>query len=288
MTAMRPQSDFSIGPGWLDPPRRSSRAIARAVLGAIAVSLIMMDGAAAQDPTACVTETIGTATVAAVRDGRTFILADGREARLATIEPPPADDAESARVALAALIEGRRVILKQAGPAEDRYGRIPVFAYPGDDAPSAQETLLAAGLARVSARPGDPDCARMLLTRERAARAAGHGLWNRPGALIAASHPAKISAVRGQFAIIEGTVLSVRESRGVLYINFGRRWTRDFSVIVLKRQERSFIRAGTDLRSLAGRHIRVRGWVEQRRGPVIEAARPEQIELVHATTASQQ
>jgi hypothetical protein len=60
-------------------------------------------------------------------------------------------------------------------------------------------------------------------------------------------------------------VISVRESGGVLYVNFGRRWT---------------VTAGVDPKSLAGRHIEVRGWVEQRGGPAIEAARPEQIEIV--------
>jgi hypothetical protein len=233
-------------------------------------------------------EMLGTAVVSAVRDGRSFILADGRQARLAGIETPPAADAEEARMALATLIAGRRVTLKQAGPAGDRYGRMQVFAYPDDgSSPSAQETLLAAGLARVSARAGETDCAGPLLAQELAARTGGRGLWNRPGALLDAAQPAEIGAARGHFAVIEGTVLSVRESRGVIYINFGRRWTRDFSVIVLKRKERSFIRAGTGLRTLSGRRVRVRGWVEQRRGPMIEVAYPEQIEPVNATTTSQ-
>jgi hypothetical protein len=35
-----------------------------------------------------------------------------------------------------------------------------------------------------------------------------------------------------------------------------------------------------DPKGLAGRRIEVRGWVEARGGPVIEAARPDQIELV--------
>jgi endonuclease YncB( thermonuclease family) len=285
MTAMRPQSGFSIRPGRLGPSARNLRAIARAVLGAIAVSPIMSHGAVTQAAAACGLEAIGIATVAAVRDGRTFILADGREARLAAIETSPADNA---RTALATLIAGRQVILKQASSTEDRYGRMQLFAYLAEDGLSVQETLLAAGLARVAARPGEPACAGLLLSRERAARTAGRGLWNKAGALLDASRPAEISAARGRFAVVQGTVLSVRESRGVLYINFGRRWTLGFTVIVLKRQERSFIRAGTDLRSLSGQRIRVRGWVEQRRGPVIEAALPEQIELVNATTASQQ
>jgi hypothetical protein len=47
----------------------------------------------------------------------------------------------------------------------------------------------------------------------------------------------------------------------------------------LKRNERKFTAAGLAPKSLAGRQIRVRGWIEERGGPWIEAMYPEQIEL---------
>jgi len=73
--------------------------------------------------------------------------------------------------------------------------------------------------------------------------------------------------------------LSVRESGATIYVNFGRRWTRDFAVTILKRQRRDFAAAGFDPKELEGRRIRVRGWVEQRNGPMIQATVPEQIEI---------
>ena len=39
-------------------------------------------------------------------------------------------------------------------------------------------------------------------------------------------------------------MLSVRESGGTIYVNFGRRWTEDFTVTVAKRNERTFADAG--------------------------------------------
>jgi hypothetical protein len=66
-------------------------------------------------------------------------------------------------------------------------------------------------------------------------------------------------------------------------VNFGRRWTRDFSVIILRRNQRRFAAAGIEPKRLEGRRIRVRGWLEQRRGPVIEADAPEQIEFADET-----
>ncbi len=62
-------------------------------------------------------------------------------------------------------------------------------------------------------------------------------------------------------------------------MNFGRRWTEDFTVTILKRNARNFVAAGLDPKSLAGRRVRVSGWVKERGGPWIEAARSEQIEI---------
>ena len=76
-------------------------------------------------------------------------------------------------------------------------------------------------------------------------------------------------------------MVSVRESGGTIYVNFGRRWSEDFTVTIAKRNERAFSAAGLEPKSLSGRRVRIRGWIEERGGPWVEAARPEQIEVVH-------
>jgi hypothetical protein len=141
--------------------------------------------------------------------------------------------------------------------------------------------MLAAGHARVAADVGQLACAAELLAAESSARAAGLGLWSDPYyAVRRAEDPARLLTERGRFTLVEGKVLSVRESRGTIYVNFGRRWSRDFTVTALKRNERVFTSAGLNLKKLAGRRIRVRGVIERRRGPWIEVTRPEQIQLV--------
>ncbi len=90
----------------------------------------------------------------------------------------------------------------------------------------------------------------------------------------------ELAAELGRFTLVEGRVVSVRESGGTIYVNFGRRWTEDFTVTVQRRLERTFGAAGLELKSLAGRTVRVRGVIEERGGPWIEASRPEQIEIV--------
>ena len=41
-----------------------------------------------------------------------------------------------------------------------------------------------------------------------------------------------------------------------------------------------FAAAGVEPKALEGRRIRVRGWIEQRGGPIVMAEAPEQIELI--------
>jgi hypothetical protein len=155
------------------------------------------------------------------------------------------------------------------------------FAFAADSGQSLQSALLEQGRARVSARIGAKPCAEALLTMERAARLAKRGLWADPNfAPLQAENLAQLQADRGRFALVEGKILSVRESGATIYANFGRRWTLDFTVIILKRQQRTFAAAGVEPKQLEGRRIRVRGWIEQRGGPVVMAEAPEQIELI--------
>jgi endonuclease YncB( thermonuclease family) len=250
--------------------KRCSR---RLLLFAAASALFVCD-AVAQEP--CKLTAIGMATVAAARDGRTLLLGDRREMRLAGIEA--GDD----NGALQALTAGHPLRLERLGPEQDRYGRLVGFAFVGDAAQSVQQTLLEQGQARVSARVGDKACADALLRAEQAARAAKHGLWADPiFAPLSAENLPGLKAVRGRFALVEGKVLSVRESGATICVNFGRPWTRDFSVIILRRFGRAFAAAGLEPTSLAGRRIRVRGWVEQRGGPITATQAPEQIELLN-------
>lgn len=266
-------------------------AIAAACFASVAagpVSAASVETAVAKAAPPCPLVAIGTVAVAAVMDGRTARLADGRELRLAAIEIPPetknAEAARAARQALAALIEGREVVVQRIGPGADRYGRLVAHAFvsstSGEPPRWVQETLLAQGFARVAAQVGDSTCAAVLLAAEATARDGGLGLWAHSHYLVRhAETPREILAERGRFAVVEGKVVSVRESGGIIYVNFGRRWSDDFTVTVPKRRERAFAAAGLELRKLAGRRVRIRGYVEERGGPWIEAMSPEQIEV---------
>jgi endonuclease YncB( thermonuclease family) len=224
-------------------------------------------------------------------DGRTFMLDDGREVRLAAVEVPPPESSPgaAAKEALDALVGGDDIVLRRADVETDRYGRLVAYAYAERDGDElfAQGELIASGFARVGDHVGSRSCALELLKSENAARAAKLGLWaDSHYDVLDAETPTDVLARRGRFALVEGKVVSVRESGATIYVNFGRRWSEDFTVTVLKRNERNFTAAGLDLKGLAGRRIRVRGYIEARGGtgqsPWIEADYPEQIETADA------
>jgi endonuclease YncB( thermonuclease family) len=273
----------------------------------LAASLADADPSRGQAP-ACRLDTLGSGDVRAVTDGRTFLLDDGREVRLAGIEvplpaevaaaagprapsatvsppspaAPAADFGLEAKIALERLILDKSVVLKGASAA-DRHGRVPAQVLVGTAGleRSVQHDMLQRGLARVAARVGEAACAAPLFAAEREARGAQRGLWGDPRyAARRAEEPAAVLAERGRFALVEGRVLSVRESGGTVYLNFGRRWTEDFTVTIAKRNERTFAAAGLEPKRLERLRIRVRGFVEERGGPWIEASRPEQIEVL--------
>jgi endonuclease YncB( thermonuclease family) len=267
-----------------------------------AVACVVLFGVAAgglcavaqQQPTpavACGGSEIARGTAARVIDGRTFVLDDGREVRLAATEVPPlpqdtgaAPGGAAAKVTLEALVGGDEVVLRRAEAPSDRYGRVMAYAYAVRDGEEifAQGEMISAGFARVGDRVGSRACALELLNRETAARTAKLGLWADPYyEVLHAEAAADVLAHKGRFALVEGQVVSVRESGATLYVNFGRHWSEDFTVTIPKRNERNFTAAGLDLHKLAGRRVRVRGWVEERGSggsPWIEAEHPEQIE----------
>jgi len=238
--------------------------------------------AAPNDPAiaaGCAFEPQGEGRVAAIVDARSFRLEDGREIRLAGIEPAAAEKSGDI-AALSAVLSGREVTLRGEDDGPDRYGRQAALVFVGASDTPVQAVLLAQGDALVSADMTDKGCAAMLAAAEASARQAKRGFWADPAAIKNTESPGDILAGVGRFTVVEGKVLSVRQAGATTYLNFGRNWTRDFAVTISKRMIASFEAAGIALKSLENRRIRVRGWVEARGGPRIEALRVGQIELL--------
>jgi endonuclease YncB( thermonuclease family) len=225
----------------------------------------------------CLFAAQGEGHVAAVIDARSFRLDDGREIRLAGIEPADTDKAKGT-AALAALIGGRDITLHGEDDTPDRYGRQTAFVFLAET--PVQSELLRRGEALFAADVADKDCAGTLAAAEAEAGKAKIGIWSAPAAIKNAESPGDILTGIGRFTVVEGKVLSVRQAGSVTYLNFGRRWTQDFAATISRRMIPAFEAAGLSPKSLENRRIRVRGFVSSRGGPRIEVLRVGQIEVL--------
>lgn len=230
----------------------------------------------------------GSAEVIAVIDGDTLVLDDGREVRLVGLQAPKLPlgrpgfaawpRAAEAKAALAGLTLGRRVRLAYGGRRGDRYGRVLAQLFDAETGAWVQGALLAAGMARVYSFADNRALVAEMLALERAARAAGRGIWGDP--FYAPRSAAAAGAHLGGFELVEGRVLEAAAVRGTVYLNFGADWRSDFTVAIRPAALETFAAAGVDPLAYAGRLIRVRGWLKSYNGPMIEATHPEQIEVL--------
>jgi len=276
-TGIRLETELRVNPAIKAAGRRGTLVTAALPLGFMLAAAAAGPGLAA----GCTFEPQGEGRVAAVIDARTFRLQDGREVILVGIEPAVADKEKGNRTsALAALVADREVTLRGEDDAPDRYGRQPAFAFLDGAETSVQGLLLAQGEALVSASVANKDCASTLMAAETAARETKRGIWADPAAIKNAESPGDILTGIGRFTVVEGKVLSVRQSGATTYLNFGRSWTRGFAVTISRRVNTALEATGFAVKSLENRRIRVRGWVEARGGPRIEVFRVGQVELL--------
>lgn len=226
---------------------------------------------------ACLGAPIGAGRVVAQPAPTTLELDDGRMVALALVVL-----AEGAAPAL----EGEAVILYDAGAERDRHGRLPAHVAVRDEAVGMawlQHRLIRDGFARVASFEDQRVCAKELLVVEAEARAEARGLWrDREFAVRDAEMIEDLSRQVGTFQIVEGRVLAVATVRGTTYLNFGRDYRSDFTIIV-SRGAAGLLGGEEEIETVfEGRRVRVRGWIEDENGPAIRLTHPEQISLVDA------
>lgn len=225
--------------------------------------------------------------VESVIDGDTLVLEDGAEVRLVGLQAPKLalgrqgfvewPLADEAKAALEALALGRRVTLAYGGLRTDRYGRKLAHLI-REDGLWIQGAMLEAGMARVYSFPDNRAAVGEMLALERSARQARRGIWDHP--YYAVREAGEAAGAVGGFALVEGVILAAEEVRGRIYLNFGEDWDLDFTIAIEPADARAFEDAGIDPTQWEGRRVRVRGWLREFNGPLIEATHPEQIELL--------
>lgn len=240
----------------------------------------------------------GRGVVTEISGGETLVLDDGRAIRLIGILGPkravrgPASDARTAmESALSELVLGKQVSLRTGERKRDRYGRLlaHVMLAKSNDSETewVQGRLVSDGLVRVISFQDNRLCISELLALEKEARDARKGLW---GNGFFAVRPAMaqnlLYRLAQSYEIVEGRVVDVAAVKGRTYLNFGKDWKRDFTAFIPARTAGLFEPDGSNrkqaikLAELAGKQIRVRGWLKNYNGPSITVSHPEQIELV--------
>lgn len=115
-----------------------------------------------------------------------------------------------------------------------------------------------------------------LLSREAEARAKGAWAYR----VLAADNVERLGRLTRSYQLVEGVVAQVGEASGRIYLNFDKDWRKDSTVLIERKDGEAFKAAGIDPKALAGKKLRVCGWIEWRNGPMIHATHVEQIELL--------
>ncbi len=188
--------------------------------------------------------------------------------------------AAEAKQALLKIINGKRLRLAFGDARMDRHGRHLAHLY-ADDGTWVQGAMLRLGMARVYSFADNRRLVAGMLDLERQARKARRGIWGlRYYAVRAADDLDRLQRDVGTFQLIEGRVADAAKVKSRIYLNFGENWRDDFTVSLDAKARRLFSDAGMDPLALKGQHVRVRGWLKRRNGPLVVASHPEQLEVL--------
>jgi micrococcal nuclease len=249
-------------------------------LPALAAILSMLGATSAPAQDLCPGETEMVAGAEAV-DSRTIKLADGRSVRLAGVEPIGLllEDAHRADTEvvkrLTAIVQDVPLRAAFLSKDSDRYDRRPAIVTTGGGI--VQEALLREGLAVLFTTTESLPCLSRFLAAEDHARKAKRGFWNE--SRVAPATPGALTARVGRFAIFEGAVRSVGNRRARTYLNFGSWWKEDVTVEIAA-PDRARFGGETALAALAQKMVRVRGFLEEKDGPMMVITSPAQLEVL--------
>ncbi len=176
----------------------------------------------------------------------------------------------------------------------DRWGRSPALLFaaagtgPSSPLIAVGAAAIEAGLARYRPDPVAAPCRTDFLAAESRARAQRTGLWANPDLWPVDAEAPEATAIlnlRKGLTLVEGVVRSVGAGPRAFYLNFGHRRAVDFAVVISRRFSYNQPDSGFEPAQLIGRRVRVRGLIDTNRGPRIEIAGPEDIEIVESFSA---
>lgn len=213
-------------------------------------------------------------------DGLTILLKDDTIIRLASLDIPDFSDWRDAPYSYAAmdllvetLPEGTEVMIYQTRMAKKgRLNRLKhelAHIMVKKDDLWLQGLLLSHGLARVYTTPNATELVDQMLNAENMAREASLGIWGNESDHKVIT-PEQTADHLGHFAIVEGTVQKAASVRNNIYLNFGKDWKSDFTIMLTPALRKQLSRQGINPLGLAQQKIRARGWLREYNGSLIE------------------
>ncbi|MBI4725469.1 MAG: thermonuclease family protein [Rhodomicrobium sp.] len=225
---------------------------------------------------------------------QTLRLADGRFLRLSEILVPNAgpagfDPSSAATAYLRETALGRKAEVKFGGTQRDRYGVYLGHIYVAGEPPVwLQEGLVKSGLAQVMPQADNHACSQQLFPFETEARNEKRGHWGLAYfKVLRARDSRSILNLVQTYQIVEGEVDHASERGGRIIVHFGPESRFGFTAIIEPGAKKRFTGKQSP-ESWTGLVLRVRGWVDRRRGPSIPVTQPEQIEFLSRDLGTQQ
>jgi len=266
-----------------------------------AMAGVLLAGAAAPDGArACslsggkvgIVASIDSATSLKLQTGETVVLAGAQPSKAWPINTESWLPEVNMQSELARLVEGKTVEVVTVDRRYDRYGRLLAHVFvqlpdPSSERLWVQGELIAAGLARAYALQGTVACLDEMLALEAAARADQRGFWGIRG--VFADHDATdvrtLHRLHDTFQSVVGMVARVEKLRGQPAVVFEGPDHQEFYALLAAgvgggRSGPRHVSRGASFEGLAGKRVRVRGWIENRTRPFLVLTDPRLIELV--------
>jgi len=191
---------------------------------------------------------------------------------------------ESSTIKLLSRIAlGKAIELKFDTRRSDRYGRILAHGFIKQGATRLwlQAELVRRGRALVSSSQGNHACALQLRAIEQQARQSATGYWGENIFRIRKAWKAgDVLKYRQSFQIVAGRVRRVSRVKSRIYLNFGANWKKDFTVVIERRVQQAMKWNAEDYDKLENKQVRVRGWIDEKNGPIIRLLYPEDLEII--------
>lgn len=222
-----------------------------------------------------------------VIDGDTVRLANGKLLRYIGIDTPeltirknktfysdPQPFSQQAKEFNEKLVENKFITIEFDVEKFDRYGRILGYCFVGDTFVNAK--LLEEGFAVLYTYPSNVKYADLFLGLQKQARRQKRGLWGAYDVIDSGRAAEFINQIR----TVTGLVLDSYQSKSCVYLNFGRDYKTDFTVVIFNNCLKFFEQNNINPREYyKGKHIEVTGRIKEYNGPEIIVCRPYEIRV---------